>query len=50
MLQTFAHHFNYIQGQIDIPTLDSELNGARAAFALSCAAVGMVSAKIPVAY
>ena len=34
MLQTFAHHFNYVQGQIDIPTLKSELNDSCAALAL----------------
>ena len=48
VLQTFAHHFNYIQGRMDVPTLDSELDGPRAALALSCAAVSTVSIKFPV--
>ncbi|KAF9231482.1 hypothetical protein BU15DRAFT_82346 [Melanogaster broomeanus] len=39
VLQTFAHHFNYIQGRADVPTLEVELAGPRAALALSCAAV-----------
>ncbi|KAI5987023.1 hypothetical protein EDD15DRAFT_2372742 [Pisolithus albus] len=39
VLQTFAHHFNYIQGRAEVPTLDIELGGPRTALALSCAAV-----------
>ncbi|KAF9233391.1 hypothetical protein BU15DRAFT_80144 [Melanogaster broomeanus] len=39
VLQTFAHHFNYIQGRVDIPSLEIELGGPRAALALTCAAV-----------
>ncbi|KIJ58800.1 hypothetical protein HYDPIDRAFT_33813 [Hydnomerulius pinastri MD-312] len=39
VLQTFAHHFNFIQGRVDVPTLDTELGGPRTALALSCAAV-----------
>ncbi|KAF9241306.1 hypothetical protein BU15DRAFT_60932 [Melanogaster broomeanus] len=39
VLQTFAHHFNFIQGQVGVATLDKELAGARTALALACAAV-----------
>ncbi|KAI6044797.1 hypothetical protein EDC04DRAFT_2639816 [Pisolithus marmoratus] len=39
VLHTFAHHFNYVQGRADVPTLDIELGGPRTALALSCAAV-----------
>ncbi|KIN99786.1 hypothetical protein M404DRAFT_89615, partial [Pisolithus tinctorius Marx 270] len=39
VLQTFAHHFNFIQGQMEVPALDSELAGSHTVLALACAAV-----------
>ncbi|KAI6003077.1 hypothetical protein EDD15DRAFT_2192468 [Pisolithus albus] len=39
VLQTFAHHFNYIQGRMEVPALNGELAGPRTALALACAAV-----------
>ncbi|KAF8555040.1 hypothetical protein OG21DRAFT_1522062 [Imleria badia] len=39
ILQTFAHHFNFIQGKMRVATLDNELPGPRTALALACAAV-----------
>ncbi|KAF8838496.1 hypothetical protein BDN67DRAFT_1013028 [Paxillus ammoniavirescens] len=37
VLQMFAHHFNYIQGRVDVPNLDIELGDPCTALALSCA-------------
>ncbi|KAI6136012.1 hypothetical protein F5141DRAFT_1059273 [Pisolithus sp. B1] len=42
ILQTFAHHFNYIQGKVEVSTLDIELGGPHTALALSCTAVCQV--------
>ncbi|KAI5986590.1 hypothetical protein EDD15DRAFT_2373024 [Pisolithus albus] len=39
VLQTFAHHFNFIQGRMEVPDLSGELTGPRTALALACAAV-----------
>lgn len=39
VLQTFAHHFNFIQGYVDLPDVMAEPDGARGALALACAAV-----------
>ncbi|KAG6382168.1 hypothetical protein JVT61DRAFT_816 [Boletus reticuloceps] len=39
VLQTFAAHFNYIQGQAEVQALEKEHCGPRAALALACAAV-----------
>lgn len=39
VLHTFAHHFNFIQGRIEIPQLNSEQECPHAALALSCAAL-----------
>ncbi|KAI6101178.1 hypothetical protein F5141DRAFT_1065945 [Pisolithus sp. B1] len=39
MLQTFTHHFNYVQGQPEVPVLEVELGGPHAALALSCAVI-----------
>ncbi|KAI5990932.1 hypothetical protein EDD15DRAFT_2197724 [Pisolithus albus] len=39
VLQTFAHHFNYIQGRMEVPALNGELAGPHTALALACAAV-----------
>ncbi|KAN0074470.1 hypothetical protein V8E55_011882 [Tylopilus felleus] len=39
VLQTFAAHFNFIQGRTKVPTLEKELHGPRGALALACAAV-----------
>ncbi|KIM57500.1 hypothetical protein SCLCIDRAFT_28834 [Scleroderma citrinum Foug A] len=38
MLQTFAHHFNFTQGYIEVTALDTEQMSPRVALALSCAA------------
>ncbi|KAF8415956.1 hypothetical protein L210DRAFT_3656892 [Boletus edulis BED1] len=39
MLQTFAHHFNFIQGRVRVVALDKELVGPCTVLALACAAV-----------
>ena len=43
ILQTFAHHFNFIQGRVEVPVLEHELSGPRAALALACAAVSYLA-------
>ncbi|KAF8835492.1 hypothetical protein BDN67DRAFT_984590 [Paxillus ammoniavirescens] len=39
VFQVFTHHFNYIQGQAEVPSLNDEVEGPRTALALACAAV-----------
>ncbi|KIK93835.1 hypothetical protein PAXRUDRAFT_12408 [Paxillus rubicundulus Ve08.2h10] len=39
VLQAFAHHFNYIQGQAEVPSLDNEVEGPHTALVLACVAV-----------
>ncbi|KAI6004697.1 hypothetical protein EDD15DRAFT_2359442 [Pisolithus albus] len=39
ILQTFAHHFNFIQGHADISTLYNDFSGPRTALALAATAV-----------
>ncbi|KAI6016072.1 hypothetical protein BKA83DRAFT_4129108 [Pisolithus microcarpus] len=43
VLQMFTHHFNYIQGWVEVPTLDIKLRGPRTALTLSCTAVHIIS-------
>ncbi|KIL00127.1 hypothetical protein PAXRUDRAFT_130571 [Paxillus rubicundulus Ve08.2h10] len=39
VLQMFAHHFNFIQGRVAVPQLNSKQASPRTALALACAAV-----------
>ncbi|KIJ14117.1 hypothetical protein PAXINDRAFT_13030 [Paxillus involutus ATCC 200175] len=39
ILQTFAHHFNFIQGYVDVPALPHDVLGPRTALALACTVV-----------
>ncbi|KAF8546587.1 hypothetical protein OG21DRAFT_1527732 [Imleria badia] len=43
VLQTFAHHFNFIQGRVRVVALDEELAGPRMALALACAVFCMLT-------
>ncbi|KIK73863.1 hypothetical protein PAXRUDRAFT_20425 [Paxillus rubicundulus Ve08.2h10] len=39
VLQAFTHHFNYIQGRAEVPSLENEVKGPHTALALACATV-----------
>ncbi|KAF9234301.1 hypothetical protein BU15DRAFT_65844 [Melanogaster broomeanus] len=39
VLRTFTHHFNFIQGYVDVPALPHDIPGPRTVLALACTAV-----------
>lgn len=41
VLQTFAHHFHFVQGSVEVTNLPFEQCGPRGALALACAAVSL---------